>query len=103
MINDFDNWNDKVVVDVGAECGDTALYYANLGAKVFAFEPLKENFDKMIQNLSLNPEISKRITPINAALGEDGELIFYQNTKIKTGGVSFVTNIHGKNIKEIKA
>ena len=49
-INPKINWNDKIVVDVGAECGDTPLYFASMGAKVFAFEPLKNilNFLKKI-------------------------------------------------------
>ena len=38
-INPKIDWNDKIVVDIGAECGDTPLYFASLGAKVFAFEP----------------------------------------------------------------
>tara|TARA_B100000029_G_scaffold133968_1_gene128111 strand:- start:10089 stop:10715 length:627 start_codon:yes stop_codon:yes gene_type:complete len=32
-INSKINWEDKIVVDVGAECGDTPLYFASLGAK----------------------------------------------------------------------
>ena len=95
--NDYD-YTDKIVVDVGAECGDTPLYYASRGAKVFAFEPMKAHYDAMIRNLSLNPELSKRITPINAAIGKDGKLKFYHSNRTEIAGVSsFVYNVHGEN------
>ena len=100
MINSHDKWSDKVVVDAGAECGDTPLYYASMGAKVFAFEPIKAHFDAMIRNISLNPELSERIVPINAAIGKDGPLKFYQSDQAEiAGGASFVYNTHGKNVK----
>ena len=41
-INSKINWKDKVVIDVGPEYGDTPLYFASLGAKVFAFEAQKK-------------------------------------------------------------
>ena len=94
-----DDFTDKIVVDVGAECGDTPLYYASRGAKVFAFEPMKAHFDAMIRNLSLNPELAKRIIPINAAIGKDGMLKFYHSNKDDIAGrSSFVYNAHGNEV-----
>ena len=103
LLSSKDNWNGKVVVDIGAECGDTPLYYANLGAKVYAFEPIKAHYDAMIRNMSLNPEISKNIIPINAAIGKDEILTFYQNTRNEIAEMaSYVYNVHGKNVKTVK-
>ena len=103
LINSHDDWNDKIVIDVGAECGDTPLYYASLGAKVFAIEPIKEHFDAMIRNLSLNPDLSKNITPINAAIGKDEILKFHQSTKSEiSGGASFVYDLLDENQKIVK-
>ena len=100
MINSHYKWSNRVVVDAGAECGDTPLYYANMGAKVFAFEPIKAHFDAMMRNISLNPELSERIIPINAAIGKDGPLKFYQsNQGDLAGGASFVYNVHRENVK----
>ena len=100
MINSHYKWSNKVVVDAGAECGDTPLYYANMGAKIFAFEPIKAHFDAMMRNISLNPELSERIIPINAAIGKDGPLKFYQsNQGDLAGGASFVYNVHRENVK----
>jgi len=102
-ISSYDNWNGKVVVDVGAECGDTPLYFASMGAKVYAFEPIKEYYDAMIRNFNLNPEISSNIVPINAAIGTDDELTFYQSGSNQVGGTSFVRNIHGSTAKTSQA
>ena len=99
-INSNDDWKDKVVIDVGPECGDTPLYYACLGAKVYAFEPIKAHYDAMIRNISLNPTLAERIVPINAAIGKDGMLTFYQNTKADIAEMaSYVYNVHGKDVK----
>tara|TARA_Y100000590_G_C15739805_1_gene1019855 strand:+ start:3878 stop:5017 length:1140 start_codon:yes stop_codon:yes gene_type:complete len=97
MINLDDDFTDKIVLDVGAECGDTALYYASLKAKVYSFEPIKANFDDMIENISLNPKLKERIIPINAAIGEDKILKFYQDQNTPNLGASFVYNIRGDN------
>ena len=60
LIDSDINWEQKTVVDIGAECGDTPLYYASKGAKVFAFEPILPNFNSMLRNISLNPTLSKK-------------------------------------------
>ena len=64
------------VVDVGANVGDTALYYANQGAEVFAYEPDPENFRLMMQNLDLNPLLKPRIHAFPCAVGGDGVTSF---------------------------
>jgi len=87
-----DSWEDKTVIDIGAECGDTALYYANLGAKVYSFEPIKSNFDALEKNLKLNPDLAKKITPFNAAIGTDGKAKFFLNPEAPDTGASFVYN-----------
>ena len=100
-INPKINWNDKIIVDVGAECGDTSLYFASMGAKVFAFEPLKKHFEFFKKNMSLNPTLSEKIVPINAAIGKDEQLKFYVSDDDESGtlGASFVSNIQDKNFK----
>jgi len=97
QINSNDDFKNKVVIDVGAECGDTPLYFASLGAKVFAFEPITEHYDAMIRNIHLNPSLSEKIVPINAAMGKDGTLAFFRDGSGEVGSASFVENVHGKN------
>jgi len=102
QINANDDLKGKTVVDVGAECGDTPLYFASKGAKVFAFEPIKANFDAMLRNISLNPHLKDNIIPINAAIGKDGELEFFQSPENPDIGSSFVYNMYGNKAKSIK-
>ena len=100
-INPKIDWNNKIVVDVGAECGDTPLYFASMGAKVFAFEPLKKHFEFFKKNMSLNPALSRKIIPINAAIGKDEQLKFYVSDDDESGsfGASFISNNQDKNFK----
>lgn len=101
----MEDFNGKIVVDVGAECGDTAIYYANKGAKVYAFEPVRAHYSAMLRNIGLNPELAKNIVPINAGIGKDGMLKFYQSDRSEIAeAASFVYNIHGEHVKtsEIK-
>ena len=100
-INPKIDWNNKIIVDVGAECGDTPLYFASMGAKVFAFEPLKKHFEFFKKNMSLNPALSEKIIPINAAIGKDEQLKFYVATddEYGTAAASFVSNNQGENFK----
>jgi len=104
FVNNIHNMNskidltNKIIVDVGAECGDTPLYFAKKGATVYAFEPMKAHFDAMMNNLKLNPKLAKNIIPINAGIGEDGMLKFFSAYSDEIGeSSSFVYNVHGKN------
>ena len=51
--------------------------------------------------MSLNPTLSEKIIPINAAIGKDEQLKFYVSDNDETGslGASFVSNNQGKNFK----
>ena len=102
-MNSQKKWDDKIVVDVGAECGDTPLFFAKMGAKVYAFEPIKEHFDFMLENIDLNPLLKEKIVPINGAIGRDEILTFYQSSDGIVGNTSFVKNLHGSNVKKIEA
>jgi FkbM family methyltransferase len=61
----------NVIVDVGANIGLTAIYYAKMfpNAQIFAIEPERSNFELMLKNV----KIYSNITPIHAALwGNEG-------------------------------
>jgi len=64
------------VVDGGAFVGDTALYYADLGARVYAFEPEPSTLEKLRRNLDLNPRLKPRVTVSGEAVGNDGTVSF---------------------------
>jgi len=58
----------RLVVDVGAGYGESAVYYVLRGARhVVAVEPCPQVFNELLENLKLN-NVEDRVTPINAAL-----------------------------------
>lgn len=63
---------DAVVFDVGANIGGMALGFAQRTPQghVYAFEPTAYAYQKLLRNLSLNPELSARTTPVQAFLSD---------------------------------
>jgi len=75
----------QTVVDVGSNFGDTALYFARRGARVYAYEPDPKNFQLLIANLRLNPDLSDLIQARAEAVGLDGSLPFHSGLGGKSG------------------
>lgn len=93
--NDLQN---KIVVDAGAFIGDTPLYFASMGATVYAFELTKTNYEQMLQNLELNKQLITKIIPIHTGIGKDGIIEYAESTSDDySGGASFIINKYGKN------
>lgn len=76
-----DGWT---IVDIGAGAGDFAISVALRGprSKIFAFEPWRESFDLMRENLALNG-ISNVEPFAEAVAGRSGELFLYTATGIE--------------------
>lgn len=71
---DFLDVKDKTVVDIGANIGDTAIYFALKGARrVIAFEPFPKIFHIAQRNVKVNG-LDDKIVLINAGCGYDGEV-----------------------------
>lgn len=69
-----------VVFDCGACWGDTALYFSNAvddTGRVFSFEFVSSNIKIFKRNVSLNTELSKRITLIDRPLWSTAEVPMY--------------------------
>ena len=66
---DMINFENRFVIDIGANIGDTALYFAKENAKVIAFEPVKHLYELGLENLSLNPKLKENIEFVNKAVG----------------------------------
>jgi FkbM family methyltransferase len=63
------NVKGKVVVDIGANVGDTAMYFALKGAKhVYAFEPFPYSYGLLCKNIKANG-FEGLITPVNEGCG----------------------------------
>jgi len=73
------NVKDKVVIDIGAFIGDSAIYFALKGAKrVIAVEPHPGAFAEMLENIKLN-NMENIIIPVNAGLASRSGKICAEN------------------------
>lgn len=66
------------VIDAGAYVGDTAIFFASRGARVYAYEPIPELFSMMVKNIALNG-MEASISPMNCAVGESRFTRIYVN------------------------
>ncbi len=71
------NLQNKTVITAGSFIGDTALYFASNGARVYAFEANPDFYSQSLKNIELNPKLKENITIRNWAIQEDGEIDFY--------------------------
>ena len=77
------NVRNKIVIDVGAYIGDSAIYFALRGAKkVIAIEPHPLAFKEMLENIKLN-NLEKVIAPINAGLASRSGSICIKNVNVE--------------------
>ena len=61
----------RVVIDIGASIGDSAIYFALQGAaKVYAFEPEAQACNQAAQNV-VNNGVSQSVSMVHAGLGEE--------------------------------
>ncbi|MCI2414733.1 MAG: FkbM family methyltransferase [Candidatus Aramenus sp.] len=68
------------VVDVGANIGDSSIYFAIKGAKkVLAFEPLPSVYQVALENVKLN-KLENVITLVNAGVGSSDGVIKVPST-----------------------
>jgi len=72
----------RVVVDVGAYVGDSAIYFALKGAKrVIAIEPHPGAFSEMLDNIRLN-NLESVIIPVNAGLASKPGKVCVENVDV---------------------
>lgn len=78
----------KNLIDIGANLGDTALYFANKGYDVIAFEPLPNICEIAYKNIGLNPQYKEKIRFINKAVSyKKGKItIGYDNNNSASAG-----------------
>ena len=68
----FLNPKDEVVIDIGANIGDSSIYFCVEGAKkVIALEPYPYLFKLLSENVNING-CADKIVPLNAGYGKDG-------------------------------
>jgi len=90
-----------VILDVGANTGGTALRYAKAvgHGRVYAFEPTDSGFDRLKRNLALNPELARRIVPIQSfvsdVLTQSPDITAYASWDLKVQPTQRRHAIHG--------
>jgi len=88
----------KDVVDVGANIGDTAIYFVLKGAKhVYAFEPYPYSYNIVKKNIKLN-HLENKITLLNEGCGKSGFVTIKEGYK-NTGGTDLKNFKEGKKIR----
>jgi len=96
---DFSIKPNAVILDVGANIGVMSLGFAQRAQQghVYAFEPTEYAYKKLLRNLNLNPQLSERITPIQAFVADQSQtngLVAYSSWKID-GSASGAHPVHG--------
>jgi len=93
-----------VIVDVGANIGSMAFRFAQqvTNGHVYAFEPTDYAFKKLLRNISFNPVLAERITPVQLFLSDqtevDHQIKAYSSWKVDGTGVA-LHPLHGGTIK----
>jgi len=88
----------KDVVDVGANIGDSAIYFALKGAKhVYAFEPYPYSYNIAMKNIKLN-HLEDNITLLNEGCGKSGFVTIKEDYE-NTGRTTLKKFKEGKKIK----
>ena len=89
------------VVDIGANVGDTAIYFALKGAKhVYAFEPYPYSYKLAIENIKLN-RLNDKITIRNIGIGKKKDKITIDPNFKNTAGTKLKTFRVGRPINVV--
>ena len=92
-IYDFRNLDFKdgdIVVDIGANIGIVSIYLAKKYPflKIYAYEPVIENFNNFLENIKLNKIPEGTITAVNKAVTSNGRNVSMNINVINSGGSS---------------
>lgn len=94
----------KTIIDIGANLGIISIVLAkkNPGIKIYAFEPLRENYENLLKNIELNGIDKNIITVENKAVTKDGRNINMSININNRGGssISDVISVNSSMSKE---
>lgn len=94
----FLNVKNEIVIDIGANIGDSPIYFALNGAKkVIALEPYPFSYNYALKNIETN-HMKDKITILNAGYGKDSEIIVDEDKKTDLG-TDLIPSDHGRQIK----
>lgn len=82
-VDSFNQRNDMVVLDIGANIGVVTQYMRDHAKKLIAVEPSTEHFEALKKNVEFNKW--DNVVPVNAAIADkDGEMQLNVNTNNRT-------------------
>lgn len=86
---DFRIGFNDIVIDIGAQIGSFSILAASFGARVYAYEPFKDNYDLLVKNILLNDAF---VIPYNVGvMGKTGKRTLYIE-ELNYGGCNFYNN-----------
>ena len=92
----------SIIVDIGANIGDSAIYFALSGAKkVIAIEPQLKSYESLVSNVKLN-KIESIILPLRAGVGARHEILSMgASISNPSGGTSLNPKYGGEQLEII--
>ncbi len=73
-----DDMTEQVVLDIGGHIGGVALMCANRGATVWTFEPERDTYRWLLENIE-NNQTRGKVIPFNIAIGKTGMRQLYHH------------------------
>lgn len=95
-IYNFEFSDPCVVIDIGMNVGFASLFFASKEnvEKVISYEPFQPTYKKALRNFQLNPNISKKITPINLGAGLKDEKRIVDYCEEWAGSATITDDLH---------
>jgi len=91
------------IFDIGAHVGASAIYLTkHTNAKIYAFEPDKDNFRILKRNVELNG-LQNRIIPLNIAVWKKDEIVKLSVHATNKGGHSITKTYENAHTYEVQA
>jgi hypothetical protein len=82
-VYDLIDVNSKIVIDIGASIGDSAIYFASRGALVYAYEADDERFDNATYNIAIN-NLQNKIFLQKRSIDSNNEIVEICSKNVKT-------------------
>jgi len=100
-IKKFEIHSNDVIIDIGAHIGIFTIYasqFCNNG-KIYSFEPVKENYDLLLNNIKLNH--SEQVKPFNLAVSNTNDVVTIYINDDKAAHSIFPSSESSINVKSI--
>jgi len=77
----------EIIIDIGSQNGYFSIYTSKKAKKIFAYEPVLENYQNILKNIAIN-KLEDKIIPFNLAVSNKKEKIRIYLSEENSGGHS---------------